>query len=61
MEFGSIVGGWCDWRCIADVDWERGEGATVLCRPVPMPPDRLARLVRGGMPFCWLGGLEAIF
>ena len=59
MVLGSSVGGWCDWRCTADVDWERGEGVTDLCRPVPA--EMLARLVRGGMPFCGLKGLETIF
>lgn len=56
MVLGSRDEACCAWRCTADVDWERGEGLTVLCRPRPV--EKLARLVRGGIPFCWLGGLE---
>ena len=59
MVLGSSIGVCCNWRWTADVDWESGEGLTVLWRPRPIV--RLARLVRGGRPFCWLGGLETIF
>jgi hypothetical protein len=60
MVLGSSVEAWSDWRWTADVDWESGEGVTVLCRPTPA--EKLARLVRGGAYRSgWLRGLGTIF